>query len=504
MNRLWWILLLVIFGLAFFQFGLYAAIAITVIFVIGWNILKKHAILRFVFVMIFLVGFVTPKTALLSNINRTTNHKNSDSSTIPVPYKIISLKSLSTGNYMTCDIGGKENDRYKHFDDPSVNFDAAEVNSYEMFELVPCSDGYFAIRSIMNRKFLSEDDKSFKADFPEEYELIKMIEDGNNVKLQFKVTNKYVKIGDGHLDLTNNESEAESFTLSTVSENSYSADEIKVLQSSEWFNKDGKGVGYWNIQDELGRGKITSLTDKLEYKAMEYNGETLIGIENMQCVIGVKETGSDYDIIICFQGTGGHGTAILDGVQDGGSNLTGKTYSKDGKHEGYSLMSKKLEGKESNITVSLDGETKTLNDLIEYVANEKNGKSHITILGHSMGGAIAQCYAMHLVERGVSKDKITGRTFNPALAVDHDEDGWKDWYNMCVSTDSVCNGLVPGSICYYGIHRVGDTIWLYDDEPDKKINKGAVGVFTNISEEKHNMDRKIEEILEKSSLSSDK
>ena len=59
-----------------------------------------------------------------------------------------------------------------------------------------------------------------------------------------------------------------------------------------------------------------------------------------------------------------------------------------------------------------------------------------------------------------------------------------------MSTDTVANGLVAFSIARYGICRLGETIWLYDDEPAEKT-EGSV----NIAWAKHTMDGKLKEIL---------
>ena len=127
----------------------------------------------------------------------------------------------------------------------------------------------------------------------------------------------------------------------------------------------------------------------------------------------------------------------------------------------------------------------------------KCGQARFTILGHSMGGAIAQCFAVQLINYQVSPAVIKGRTFNSALAFKGDTlcDLFTDWYNLCVISDGVPRGLVPGSIMKYGMHRLGKTIWLYDNEPDKDIDFGVGEFFSNIILSKHNMDRAIKDIL---------
>ena len=218
-----------------------------------------------------------------------------------------------------------------------------------------------------------------------------------------------------------------------------------------------------------------------------------IELDNLQCFVAYKKTNDNYDVIIAFQGTGGYGEFLgpfgKDSWDDYGSNMTGGTYTDDdGFHKGYHEMANKLRDKENTIC---DPEDHSIN--LAYLIAEN---AHFTILGHSMGGAIAQCYAVHLAKyRSVSKEDIKGRTFNSALAYNSDDDdfkGFTDWYNLCVTTDTVCNGLVPGSIIYYGINRLGKTIWLYDDTPDKDTDHLKK---VNISENKHNMDQKLHSIL---------
>ena len=208
-------------------------------------------------------------------------------------------------------------------------------------------------------------------------------------------------------------------------------------------------------------------------------------------------------MIIAFQGTGGYSDEDwFDAFRDATSNLT-SSVNGCGMHEGYYKMAMKLGDHEDDVAVGefnayVNGieERYSLSDLLTMA---KNGKAHITLLGHSMGGAIAQCYALHLVtDRGIKPKNITGRTFNSALAVTEDITvGWDDWINLCVSTDSVPNGLVPGSIYEYGVHRIGRTIWLYDPLPDLNTDTiKALGVIeTNIAENKHNMDQTLYVIL---------
>ena len=423
-------------------------------------------------------------------------------SELSTPYSIISIRSVDTGGYMTCDIGEKDDTgRYNEvkMDEPAVHFEAKTVGFTEMFELVPCSDHHYAIRSVANRKYLSGSSVTFEADFVKDEEKIELIRENDQVVLQFTDTGDYIQIGSERLEATTNESEASRFELSVVSENAYSEDEIRILKSSDWFDKDGMGYGYWNIQEELGKGHTYALkdSDKLGYTLLKKDSLNVIGIDNMQCVVGVKEISGKYDVIIAFQGTGGYGTAPFDTLWDAIINLKNDT-SKDGKHLGYSKMTQKLIDREKEIKGEVNGNSLALSDLVEYA---REGNAHFTLLGHSMGGAMAQIYALYLnQDKGIDQSRITGRTFNTSPALDRDIYGWTDWYNLCVSSDTVSNGLVPGSLRYYGLHRLGITVWLYDDEPDQNIGRGLFFV-ANIANEKHNMDRKLESLLRKSVVS---
>ena len=143
------------------------------------------------------------------------------------------------------------------------------------------------------------------------------------------------------------------------------------------------------------------------------------------------------------------------------------------------------------LTDKKTGKTITLKDLIKKA---KTGEARVTVLGHSMGGAIAQIYALHLFNCGIPASQIRGRTFNSALAFTDDtvSDQFTDWFNIGVSSDSVVNGNVTGAINNYGVHRLGKTIWLYDDEPE--INSPVWP--QNIDNGKHVMDAKLKTILD--------
>ena len=408
----------------------------------------------------------------------------------PKPYKIIALKSHSTNRYVSCKIGGRgEDGKYENYNKPDADTDAVRITDYEKFELIPCSDGNYALRSVINRKYMTYnffDGVVFSADFIKDDELVTLIDEGDNVKIKFVNCNKYICVENNHLDVSDIMVEGEWFDRIIVSSNSYNNEEMTILSSSDWFNLDGGSGGYWNIQDELGHGETKTLNN------LGYN-ITLATIDNMEVVLGLKENNDRYDEkydgIISFQGTGGYGD---DEWSDLGSNLTGWGNAKEKLiHEGYYELCKKLHDKEDEVfLISENGSNLSLT----YLINEaKHDNAHFTILGHSMGGALAQIYAMFLsVGHKIKTTHITGRTFNPALAIASDFPGkmkefekFEDWYNICVSSDSVPNGNVPGSINTYGIHRIGKTIWLYDKEPDVLVFYEGVGKYNNIAKNKH-------------------
>ena len=429
------------------------------------------------------------------------------------PYNTVALQSVSTGCFITCDVNAKNDEgRYPRMDDPNLNVDGTRIGSYEKFELVPCSDGSYALRSVVNRQFISyniieyqvpngvhvDEWLSCDADFIGGNQKLTLTKGSNGV-IKFKNLDKWFCVEDGKLRYTNHKDKAEVFRMILLDDNQYTGDEIRLLSNDEWFDLYDMGIGgYYDIQCEVGHNTEHN-ADTLAgggregYKGLGFtlmNTEDQIGkrdyieIDQMQCFVAYKKNGDVYDVIIAFQGTSGYGLA--DQWNDMWSNLTGEGKTDDaGMHKGYHLMADKLIKMEGSIKDSKDdNKAISLEELICMAKKENGEKANFTILGHSMGGAIAQCYALHLEEQGVSKKKIKGRTFNSALAVNKDDTGFEDWYNLCVSSDSVCNGLVTGSILSYGVHRIGHTIWLYDNEPD--INDPAP--LVNISSGKHVMD----------------
>ena len=472
------------------------------------------------------------------------------------PYPIVAFKSTTNGKYITCDIGAKGKDgSYPNMNNPNYNVDATKIGDYEKFYYIILPDGKVALQTYMSKKYVCTTiDGVTVSDFITDNCKFTAYIDGEIYK--FKNGIYWLSQENGKLGVSLFDGNA-SFEKVIIDNNGYSEYEKNILSSGEWFNLEGKGVGYWDIQNEIGIVKdndndfnqnseenVRSLK-KLGYNLMfrrdlNNNSNTrTIEYDNMQCSIGVKKVDGIYDVIIAFQGTGGYSDKTeKDAIRDAFSNLTGgitnAKVSINGKttyvpcHEGYYLMAKKVfdnnpKNYYSRQAIARIGDDEiTLYSLIEKASR---GEAQFTILGHSMGGAIAQCFAIQLINYGVNPSSIRGRTFNSALALKSDTicDLFTDWYNICVISDSVPRGLVPGSILQYGVHRLGTTVWLYDNEPDQNLDsdtsahdrfriewyelgKGIKREFgkkidevssfvSNIAFKKHNMDWKIKDIL---------
>ena len=449
------------------------------------------------------------------------------SSCFPTPYKTVAFKVNSTGRYLTCDVGAKKSDGKYNMNGSTIKAEATKAQAYEMFELIPLSkdgpySGCYAIRSAFNRKYLSYhhlsvDQVKFKADFINEDEVIRLDRDGTGCRIQFLDEDRYLRVKDDHsVDTTKIMGEATWFQLETISNNAYTAKEMAVLSDKMLYNGENN-PSYWKIQSEIGNGQVTAL-ESMGYtpmyrKDMKASYPNTVVIDNMECAIGVKQLDDgSYDVLITFQGTGGYGT---DGVLDQRDNITntlGATVVNDKQmHQGYCDMAHKLYSTDTlngnngipyqNIIQAEVGPNKTVKTLSDLIAEARIENAHFTLLGHSMGGAIAQCYALYLIDDcGVNTEYIKGRTFNSALAISFDKDWDKfDWYNICVATDTVPNGLVPGSIYEYGLHRLGKTIWLYDDTPDLGTDTYVhIGTYSleNISAEKHEIQNKLRDRLQ--------
>lgn len=428
------------------------------------------------------------------------------------PYRTIALKSKSNGCYVTCDIGGKNaNDEYEHFNEPELHMDATKIGAYEMFDLIPCPDGSYALRSIMNRQYLSKNPSKgwgdgfgllihsyVHTDFVKDETKLTLDLKSKYTTIKFQNSDDWMSYASGFLEPNSDRRKAEEFEIIYLTDNAYTDEEVSILTSGEWYNLDGKGKGYWDIQFEIGEGRTDAL-ETLGYTPMHVRGEnkTTIANSNMECAVGVKVVDGVYDVVITFQGTGGFSDSmpgLIDTILDAKASLGNNVINHTGIHEGYWKMTSLFWEKEDDIIANLSGEEISLSKLI---AKAKRSQAHFTVLGHSMGGAMAQIYAIRLANQGIDSRLIRGRTFNPALALTVGDDGsiFSDWINICVSTDSVTNGLVIKSLAFHGIHRIGRTVWLYDNEPDKVVFDDAISQAANLAGNKHNMDRKLNEVL---------
>ena len=462
------------------------------------------------------------------------------------PYPVVALKSTTNGKYVSCDIGGKNGEgKYDQITNPIFYVTSEEVHAYEMFYYIQLSNGQVALQNIMDKRYLclygfagiasSSGMKMWGvsvSDFAEnrigngETSYAKLDVNIKDKAVSFGYNDKWLSVENNYLKVTNLETKAERFEIVLISENDYTMQEKNILSSGEWFDLNGKGVGYWDIQYEIGQKKgdsdKKSESNVKALKTLGYtvmyrkdlntkNNKSTIEYDNMQCSIGVKKENGIYDVIVSFQGTDGYSDETwFDNWRDYGSNLVDDVHEErvtiDGHslvvlcHKGYYEMAHKLvennrieNFKKCTIT-ELDGKQITLNDLI---AKARKGEANFTLLGHSMGGAIAQCYALFLVNAGVNPSQIKGRTFNSALAFANNSasDLFSDWYNLCVISDSVPRGLVMGSFMEYGMNRLGKTIWLYDNSPDKNIETSVSSTVANIVLNKHNMDKVIKDVL---------
>jgi len=415
---------------------------------------------------------------------------------------------------------------------------AETVGEMEKFRVVQCADDSFAIRSERTGEYLSAReekdsdgetgiqfcfDREFIESTQEKFRIISLQADteplnGDNYDGHYRVgtavpchiqsvlNNEWLACDSGgFLTTVMDLADAGEFFVSVKSHNNDSQEELDILHNSGWLNLDHSGVGYWNVQSELGSGSVASLK-KLGYQPMHWSDQKttrqspnadIVKIGNMECAIGTKWnaiTGA-YDVLLAFQGTGGYGGGS--GLQDALANTNNKLV--ESQHAGYRDMAYKLINERDRVKTT-DGKSVTLEDLIVRAAE---GNAHFTVLGHSMGGAIAQCFALYLTaKRGVEPAEVRGRTFESALALASEDGGtysdedyarFVDWYNLCVDSDSVPNGTVTCSIKdKAGLHRLGYTVWLSDPKPDEDFGKRDAGP---ICEGKHNMNGVLETLL---------
>lgn len=150
-----------------------------------------------------------------------------------------------------------------------------------------------------------------------------------------------------------------------------------------------------------------------------------------------KNADGSYVIDISIQGT--------DAMFDPKNNICGfsdvlstLTIGSGDTHAGYMIRA-------ATILVNLKIDGKNYKELI------KDPNTTFNLTGHSMGGATAQCIAILLIDHGVDPSRISGYTFNSALAVRKNskyatEEPYisLDWTNIRNSADNVSAGAVPG------------------------------------------------------------
>jgi LysM repeat protein len=182
-----------------------------------------------------------------------------------------------------------------------------------------------------------------------------------------------------------------------------------------------------------------------------YKQITHTAIDNMEYQVGFKDTANGVEVMIAFNGT--DATSPRDWTANTNRPLV------DGVHRGYLEMAEKLINDGNNIKFHASAiTTYTLAELIG------SPNTRFFLVGHSMGGAIAQAYAIHLMDKGVSSERIQGYTFNSALVITENQKYYPldmCWFNIMNRTDNVCAGAVWFSLGLDG-RRLGYDIPLND------------------------------------------
>ena len=207
-------------------------------------------------------------------------------------------------------------------------------------------------------------------------------------------------------------------------------------------------------------------------RSLGFQQVTLNRINNLEYLIGFKDTADGVEVIIAFNGTDFEvfpnfpirlpdisdptniwNMAFADLIANARNNVV------NGAHEGYSQMAELFASQSGAIRFYASPIiTFTLDDLIERSGTQ------FTLVGHSMGGAIAQTYAIYLMNRGVPSANIRGYTFNSALAITENQRHYHldmQWFNIMNRTDNVPAGAVWFSLQSEG-RRLGFDISLND------------------------------------------
>ena len=180
---------------------------------------------------------------------------------------------------------------------------AETVGEMEKFRVVQCADDSFAIRSERTGEYLSAReekdsdgetgiqfcfDREFIESTQEKFRIISLQADteplnGDNYDGHYRVgtavpchiqsvlNNEWLACDSGgFLTTVMDLADAGEFFVSVKSHNNDSQEELDILHNSGWLNLDHSGVGYWNVQSELGSGSVASLK-KLGYQPMVAN-----------------------------------------------------------------------------------------------------------------------------------------------------------------------------------------------------------------------------------------
>ena len=122
----------------------------------------------------------------------------------------------------------------------------------------------------MNRKYLSYNQfegLKFKADFVKGDEFVELIKIDGAYKIRFINSDKYISVkDDSSVDVTDKYAYGTFFQIITRRYRYYTEDEATILTDSGWFNLSVKNTelnqvegGYWNIQNEIGSGRVDTL-----------------------------------------------------------------------------------------------------------------------------------------------------------------------------------------------------------------------------------------------------
>ena len=485
--------------------------------------------------VIIVIAFCVPGFGGVSYAASSSSEVSSGSNYYTVP--TVAIKSVSTGKYLAVDT------RYGYDSCDLIlkNTSVKDVNKFELLmeasnsssevmqkrSTISTSAGYYSLMSSLTKRMLNWDvdegeeqmyifnlnymkDGFHMSFFDEDYNLIYGIPYGQKFYIKWSGPYDYSNQYWGYDKNTSRiryydekDNKAELFTIELLDANEYTQEELNILESDEWFNINDKYVGYWDIQSEIGDGKAYALktlgytifkrVNQEEDAIVLTPWKTSAGPLNMTYAVGVKKSYKGprfyYDVVIACQGTAGYPyDQDFNTWVDAFTNINNRI---DGYfHNGYKQGAMALINEQYGIYGDIDGKRLSLANLF---SEARKGNAHFTILGHSMGGAIAQYIAYYLAtEKKVPASDITGRTFEAALVSTRDFPIFTDWVNLCVNTDGVSNGTVIGSILYKaGIHRMGKTITLYDPVPNLNNSTNVAG----ICEPKHNMDKALLDLM---------